>query len=644
MGTLTLNGVNTYAGGTTINAGTLRLGAGALLPVGGALTINGGLFDVGSNNLSLTSLSGSGGSVMLGGGTLTYSSAGSTSFGAAITGNGTLAVQGGGVLTLTGASTFTGTTAVSSSKLVVNGSLVGSTVTLDGASTIGGDGTIGGLVSSGGTVSPGNSIGTLNVNGSLAQTGGVYVVEANAAGQSDRINVSGAATIQGTAVQVLAQPGTYGANTTYTILSATGGLSGTYASVTSNFAFLTPSLAYDANNVFLTLAMAQNAFSFGGNTANQKAVGAALDRSFLGASGDFATVMTALSTLSTQQGPAALDAISGQPWADFGTMNVNGGAMFMNAVGQQAAAARGATAGTRVALAQGCEVEVCDGATPFSAWVSALGGLGSVLGNNNSSTLTYNFGGTAAGIDYRLDPRVLVGIGVGYTSGNQWVNNFLGRGWSDSVSVAAYGSFTQGGFYADALAGYAYSNNQLQRQIAIPGLATRMASGSAGANQFLAQAETGYRVEVYAPAAAAITPFGRLQVSSVTQNAFSEWGASSLSLNVAQQTTNSLRMTLGADLAGAISFGSERKLDLALRLGWLHEFANIDRPITAAFAGAPGTSFTVLGATPRRDAAVIGLSAATKLAERTSIYMRYDGDIAGGTDNHAINVGLRLSW
>ena len=280
VGTLTLNGVNTYAGGTTINAGTLRLGPGALLPVGGALTINGGLFDVGSNNLSLNSLSGSGGSVMLGGGTLTYNSAGSTSFGSAITGNGTLAVQGGGVLTLTGNSTFTGTTAVSSSKLVVNGSLLGSTVTLDGNSTIGGTGTIGGLVSSGGTVSPGNSIGTLNVSGSLAQNGGVYVVEANAAGQSDRINVSGTATIQGTAVQVLAQPGTYGANTTYTILSAAGGLSGAYSTVTSNFAFLTPSLSYDANNVFLTLSMAQNAFSFGGNTANQKSVGTALDQSF----------------------------------------------------------------------------------------------------------------------------------------------------------------------------------------------------------------------------------------------------------------------------------------------------------------------------------------------------------------------------
>jgi fibronectin-binding autotransporter adhesin len=267
-----------------------------------------------------------------------------------------------------------------------------------------------------------------------------------------------------------------------------------------------------------------------------------------------------------------------------------------------------------------------------------------VLGDGNASTLTYNFGGAAAGIDYRFDPRFLAGIGVGYTHGTQWVNSFMGQGWSDSVSVAAYGSFTQAGFYVDALAGYAYFNNQLQRQILIPGLQQRTATGSTGANQFLGQAEGGYKLGVYAPAAATITPFGRLQISSVTQNAFSESGAQSLSLNVAQQTTNSLRTTIGADLGGAIGLGNERTIDVAVRLGWLHEFADTSRPITAAFAGAPGNSFTVFGATPLRNSAVVGFQASTTIAAATQIYLRYDGEIASGTDNHALNVGVRFSW
>jgi outer membrane autotransporter protein len=267
-----------------------------------------------------------------------------------------------------------------------------------------------------------------------------------------------------------------------------------------------------------------------------------------------------------------------------------------------------------------------------------------VLGDGNASTLTYNFGGAAAGIDYRLDPRFLVGIGVGYTHGTQWVNSFLGQGWSDSVSVAAYGSFTQGGFYLDALAGYAYFNNQLQRQILIPGLQQRTATGSTGANQFLGQIEAGYKLGVYAPAAATITPFGRFQISSVTQNAFSESGAQSVSLNVAQQTTNSLRTTIGVDLAGSIGLRDEKKIDFAIRLGWMHELADTSRPITAAFAGAPGNSFTVFGATPLHNSAVVGLSATTNIAQATQIYLRYDGEIASGADNHAVSVGVRFSW
>ena len=353
----------------------------------------------------------------------------------------------------------------------------------------------------------------------------------------------------------------------------------------------------------------------------------------------------ALAGLNTQQGPYALNQISGQPYADFGTFNVANNALFMNALGQQMALARGGRgSGQRQALAEACDVAACDGASPFSVWGSVLGGVGSVQGDGNSSTFTYNVGGAAAGIDYRLSPSFLVGLGTGYTNGTQWVDSFQGKGWSNTVSVSAYASFTQWGLYVDALAGYAYSNNQLQRQISVPGLQPRTANGSTGANQFLAQVEAGYAFGIYAPAAATVTPFARFQTSSINQAAFSEWGANSLSLNVQQQTTTSVRTVLGAELAGAIGLGNTRTLDLGLRLGWLHEYANTARPLTAAFAGAPAANFTVYGATPQRDAAVIGFQASTNVAAATQLYLRYDGDIGSGTDNHALNLGVRLSW
>ena len=654
LGTLTVTGSSTYSGATSVNMGILQAGAANAFSPNSAYTVApGATLALAGFDQTTGSLAG-GGTVTLGSATLTTGNDNtSTVFSGTISGSGGLTKIGTGTLSLTGASIYTGPTTVNAGGLVVNGSLA-SSVTVNGG-TLGGNGTFGGLTAgSGAVLAPGNSIGTFTVNGNFAQSGGVYQVEVNPQGQADRIVATGTATISGGTVQVLAQSGTYARNTTYTILSASGGVSGAYAGVTSNFAFLIPSLSYDASNVFLTLLQSQSAFAAAAQTANEYAVGTTLDAANAAAAGDFNTVLNALSVLNTQQGPWALNQISGQPVANFGTANLAANMLFMNAVGQQMAQAREGARGSasasasgggqRVTLAEACEIEACDGASPLSAWMSAVGGLGSVQGNGNASTFTYNLGGAAAGIDYRVAPNVLAGLGIGYTSGTQWTDSFMGKGWSNAVSVTAYGSFTYGGFYADALAGYAYASNQVQRQITVPGLQPRTASGSTGANQFLGQAEIGYGIGVWPAAQASITPFARVQVSTVNQAGFSEWGANSLSLNVAQQTTTSVRTTFGAELAGAVPLGTERKLALALRLGWLHEYADTARPMTAAFAGAPSNAFTVYGATPVRDSAAIGFSASTAVADNASLYLRYDGELAAGTDNHTLNLGLRMSF
>jgi outer membrane autotransporter protein len=268
-----------------------------------------------------------------------------------------------------------------------------------------------------------------------------------------------------------------------------------------------------------------------------------------------------------------------------------------------------------------------------------------VLGSPTTpGTVTYNLGGVSAGLDYLVDPRVRVGLSVGYGSGNVWTNGFDGKGWSNSYNVSLYGSFASDNFYVDALAGYSNNQNQMKRQIVIPAFATFTAQGQSYANQFLGQIEGGYHIGVWQPAEAAVTPFVRLQGSTNTQMAFSETGAGLIGLNVVQQTTNSLRSTLGADLSGAIDFGWREKLAMRLRLGWQHEYADAARPVTAAFVGAPSIGFTVYGAESSRDSAVLGLAADTAVADGFRAYLRYDGDVSATANNHVLSAGIRMSW
>jgi autotransporter-associated beta strand protein len=619
FGKLILSGTNTYSTGTTVSGGILQ---------GTTASLQGNIL----NNAAVV-----------------VDQATSGTYAGNMTGTGTLTKNGTGKVSLAGTSSVGGGTTLNAGALAVNGKLT-SNVLLNGGILNGVGNITGNVTENGGEIAPGNSIGNLTINGNLVVNRGTLEFEINASGDSDRITIVGAghtANLTAGILQLVAQPGTYAPNTRYTIVTAPAGGIASFGSLTGSVGLMTPTLSYDANNLYLSLLLLPGTFVAAGQTTNQRAVGGALDA--IAASGNLGGVVTVVANLDPQQAPAALQALSPEPYADFGTLNVRAGQLFMNAVGQQLASGRGlvASGGNSVALAPECVV-ACDAdgpaPAPLRAWISGIGGAGSVPGDGNAAGLTYNFGGTAVGIDYRLDPRFLVGLAAGYSHGTQWAGNFQGNGTADTVSAALYGSYTEGRFYADALAGYAHADNRLTRPVAIPGLAPQAASGRTGADQFLGQLEAGYGFGLYAPAQATLTPFARLQVVTVNQAGFTESGADLFDLGVAAQATTSARSTLGIDLAGAIEVGARAPLALKLRLGWMHEYADTNRPITAAFTGVPTSTFTVAGASPPRDSAVIGLAASLAVSQSTSLYLGYDGELGGGAANHALTAGLRIVW
>ncbi|MEK0437030.1 MAG: hypothetical protein RLZZ233_1, partial [Verrucomicrobiota bacterium] len=147
-----LGGANFHTGGTTVEAGTLRIGSATALGgdtgFNGALTVNGGVLDVfGTGNAAVGVLAGSGGVItdnglLAGGSVLSTFASSSSSFAGAINDGAfrsmALYKDGSGVLTLSGNSNYTGVTkvfagAINASSSAAFGSALGATIVSPGA-------------------------------------------------------------------------------------------------------------------------------------------------------------------------------------------------------------------------------------------------------------------------------------------------------------------------------------------------------------------------------------------------------------------------------------------------------------------------------------------------------------------------------
>ena len=164
-----------------------------------------------------------------------------------ITGSGGLIKRGSGNLTLTERGSYAGLTRVESGGLALRKGLAGDLSILSGG-TAWGFGGFGGQVTNSGRFLVGASVPT-SIAGNFSQsaTGTLGVWLGNA------LSVTGSATLNGT-VSILGVKGGYTTTAKETLLTAQGGVNGTFTSINAaSNVFLDAALAYDPNTVFLNI-------------------------------------------------------------------------------------------------------------------------------------------------------------------------------------------------------------------------------------------------------------------------------------------------------------------------------------------------------------------------------------------------------
>jgi len=238
LGTLVLDGANTYTGATTVSAGSLQAGAAnAFAPSSAHSVASGATLDLNSFNQTIGSLAGAG-NVTLGSGALTTGGDDSdTTFSGVIGGSGAMNKVGTGTMTLTGANTSSGVTAVGGGTLAVNGS-ISSGIAVTPSGILAGTGTVGDMGSQG-TVAPGNSVGTLHTGAAVLTTGSHYAAQIDSSG-ADRLHATGVVDLGGSNLD-LTLLGSYvqTPGTLYTIIANDGSdpVSGTFSGLPQGATF-----------------------------------------------------------------------------------------------------------------------------------------------------------------------------------------------------------------------------------------------------------------------------------------------------------------------------------------------------------------------------------------------------------------------
>ena len=382
-GTLTLSGANSYTGATTINAGTLALGADNVIGDSSAVTVSGGTLDLGTQTETLDS-------IVLSSGIL---------------------IRAGGNLTVTNTANFAGGTA--------NITAAAGRITLNGATTLGNV-----IFNTGSSISIASNGIVLNANATVSAnsvanftTTGVGVGNVNLGGSSRTITVENGATLNmgwklSSGDLVKAGAGNFSlladASSAGNLTVSAGNFSTSAADQLSNSALVTvdsgATLSFGGSDTVGSIAGSGN-IDLGSNTLTSGSSSSTFAGVLSGAQGGITKTTISTLTLTGTNTYNGTTTIS-NGILQIGGSGVLGGGAYSGNISNSATFSYNSTAnqtlsgiisGTGSLTKNNTGTLTLSGTNTYNGSTTINGGTLVLAGTNNSSAITVASGGTLAG-------------------------------------------------------------------------------------------------------------------------------------------------------------------------------------------------------------------------------------------------------
>lgn len=568
----------------------------------------------------------------------------------------TLVGTAGQNLTFTGGSqlatlNLVGDNAVSKGGTIDNPIIASNDVNVSNAAVFGGNWKIGGTlnVSNGSFVRPGNSVGVVTVNQINWGTGTVYDAEINAAGQSDRIDVTGGgADLSKTALRVSQENGNggYRLNYDYTVLTAAGTITPFLSTAYTGTEIVKLTPVYGANAVAVRLTVDEKKVEELPLTENQQEV---VDNTLPTVTPPVDGTPPAVTNPAVEEAyqspePAkAFDQLSGEVHASTRSALIASASLLPNTISQRlrgnldnGMAAGAPTASTAASTAS---------ALPGSArpvWGQVVGNWQRMDGKNGSARLEQDLYGLYLGGDTLVRGGWRVGGVFGYTDGSVRVRDRQSRADVDSYSLGIYGGNSWklgvGSLNAMVGAGYTWHDVDTRRSVSLGGGQELKAGYDASTAQVFG--ELGYAIPVNSRVT--VEPYAGVAYLNQHTQRFRENGGSA-ALRGTSGNEDVTTTTLGLRSKTQVQVGPA---DVALQagLGWRHAFGGLTPKAQLSLIEGGAGAFRVAGAPIAKDAAVVDLGAEVAVSRNTALGLSYSGQFGNGNRDNAGGLYLRVAF